>query len=52
MDKELIRLYQQSINVILDGIRSTLEPLGVDKQEEKKLEEKDERREQWKMERK
>ena len=48
MEPELIRLYQQSIDVILDGIRSTLEPLGVDKHEEKKLEEVD----KWKMERK
>jgi hypothetical protein len=35
---------EQSINVILEGIRVTLEPLGVDKHEEKILEEKDERR--------
>ncbi len=36
---------EQSINVILDGIRSTLEPLGIDKHEEKVLQEKHERRE-------
>jgi hypothetical protein len=32
------------VDVILDGIRSTLEPLGTDKHEEKILKEKDERR--------
>jgi hypothetical protein len=35
-------LLDESINVILDGIRSTLEPLGIDKRKEKK-EEKDDK---------
>jgi len=39
-----LNMIEQSINVILNGIRSTLEPDGIDKQEEKILQEKDERR--------
>jgi hypothetical protein len=46
MEPELIRLYQQSIDVILNGLRDTLPP--EDKHEEKILEEVD----KWKMERK
>ncbi len=39
-----LNMIEQSINVILNGIRNTLPDEKIDKQEEKILQEKDERR--------
>ena len=36
-----LKMIEQSINVILNGIRSTLEPDGIDKEEVKILEKED-----------
>ncbi len=42
-----LNMIEQSINVILNGIKASLEPDGIDKEEVKILKEKDERRKEY-----